>query len=48
MFGAAETLREKSNAVLWPANRLEYERSLAALHKSLDDETLSAAWAAGR
>jgi hypothetical protein len=48
LFGAAETLRQRSNAVLWPANRLEYERSLAALHEALDDEALTTAWSSGR
>jgi len=47
MFGAAENLREKAGAVLWPANRMEYERSLALLHASLHDGMLAAAWAAG-
>jgi predicted ATPase/DNA-binding SARP family transcriptional activator/Tfp pilus assembly protein PilF len=48
LFGAAETLREKAGAVLWPANRVEYDRSLTALHHSLNKSTLSAAWKAGQ
>lgn len=47
LFGAAEAQREENHAVLWPANRLEYERSLAILHKTLDHKTLKAAWATG-
>jgi len=47
LFGAAEVIREKAGAVLWPANLLEYKRSLAVLHRSLDEAATSAAWAAG-
>ena len=47
LFGAAEILRERAGAVLWPANRMEYERSLALLRNSLDGSALAAAWAAG-
>ena len=47
LFGAAEILRGKAGATLWPANRMEYERSLTLLRDSLDDITLAAAWAAG-
>jgi hypothetical protein len=35
-------------AILWPANRIEYDRSLAALRAQLDDDALAAAWAEGR
>lgn len=48
LFGVAEALREIIGASLWPANRLEYERSLALLHQSLDETTLAAEWAEGR
>ena len=48
LFGASEALREKTGAVLWPANRQEYEHSLALLRNSLGKEKLSAAWAQGR
>ncbi len=48
LFGAAEILQEKVGAVLWPANRNEYERSLAVLRDRLGDATLAVAWAEGR
>ncbi len=48
LFGAAEALREAVGATLWPANRIEYERSLVALRKQLDEETLTQAWVEGR
>jgi len=47
LFGAAEVLREGAGAVLWPANLIEYERSLALLREILDESTLAAAWRAG-
>ncbi len=48
LFGAAEALREAVGSVLWPANRLEYQRNLAALRAQLDEDSLAAAWADGR
>jgi tetratricopeptide (TPR) repeat protein len=48
LFGAVEVLREKDNADLWPANRLEYESNLSTLRKDMDKESLAKAWAAGR
>ena len=48
LFAAAEALRETAGAALWPANRIEHDRSLALLHESLDEATFAAAWAAGR
>lgn len=48
LFGAAEVLREKSQAVLWPANRIEYDGSMAALRREMDEASITAAWAAGR
>lgn len=48
LFGTSEVLREKVGAVLWPANRMEYDRSIAVLRDSLDDPTLAVAWAEGR
>jgi predicted ATPase/transcriptional regulator with XRE-family HTH domain len=47
LFGAAEIIREKAGAILWPANRMEYERSLALLRDALEGSALAAAWAAG-
>jgi predicted ATPase/transcriptional regulator with XRE-family HTH domain len=48
LFGAAEALREATGVVLWPANRMEYERSLVLLQNSMEPEKLKAAWARGR
>jgi predicted ATPase/DNA-binding SARP family transcriptional activator len=48
LFGAAEALHERNAAAIWPANRIEYDRSLALLRASLDEATLAAAWAEGR
>ena len=48
LFGAAEALREAAGVVLWPANRMEYERSLALLQNSTEEEELKTAWSQGR
>jgi tetratricopeptide (TPR) repeat protein len=48
LFGAAEALGEAAGVVLWPANRMEYERSLAFLRNSTGEETLKTAWEQGR
>jgi len=48
LLSAAEALRETSGATWWPADRIEYERSLALLHQSLGEAALAAAWAEGR
>jgi len=47
LFGAAEILRETIDAALWPANRIAYERDLAALRAQLDDASLNSTWAEG-
>jgi predicted ATPase/transcriptional regulator with XRE-family HTH domain len=48
LFGAAEVVRERAGTVLWPANLMEYERSLALLRESMSGGQLSMAWAQGR
>lgn len=48
LFGAAEALFETLGLVLWPANRLEYDRNLSALRESVGEIALETAWAAGR
>jgi predicted ATPase/transcriptional regulator with XRE-family HTH domain len=48
LFGASEALREAAGAVLWPANRIAYDRNLDLLKKSLTEERLTSAWAQGR
>jgi tetratricopeptide (TPR) repeat protein len=48
LFGAAEAMRETAGVVLWPANQMEYERSLALLRNSMEAEKLITAWSQGR
>ena len=48
LLGAAEALREAAGAVLWPANRLEYDRLLARLRSVMDETGLRQTWSAGR
>jgi hypothetical protein len=48
LFGAAEAMREAAGVILWPANLMEHERSLALLRNSMNEERLSAAWTLGR
>jgi hypothetical protein len=48
LLGAAEVLREAASAAIWPANRIEYDRTLAQLLASLDAGTFASAWARGR
>jgi non-specific serine/threonine protein kinase len=48
LFGAAEALREVVGVTLWPANRIEYHRNLAALRAQLNEDALATAWAEGR
>lgn len=48
LFGAAEALRESVGAKIWPADRIEYDRSLAKLAQLLDSETLTSSWRVGQ
>src|SRR5574341_335057 len=48
LFGAAEVLREAAGATLWPANRIEYDQSLALLGRTMDEVTLATTWNEGR
>ncbi|HLF74427.1 MAG TPA: tetratricopeptide repeat protein, partial [Anaerolineales bacterium] len=48
LCGAAEALRERVGASLWPANRIEYDRILGRLHSLLSEGAFAAAWAEGR
>lgn len=48
LFGAAEALREAIGAPLPPADRADYDRSVAAVRVLLDEEAFKAAWAQGR
>lgn len=47
LFGAAESVREKAGAVLWPANAMEMERYLSWLRAALPEERLQQEWAQG-
>ncbi len=44
----AEALRQTLGATLWPANRREHERHVAAVCAQLDEATFARAWAEGR
>lgn len=48
LFGASEALRESVGAVLWPANRIEYNNSLTRLYAAMDKDTLEKAWKEGK
>jgi DNA-binding CsgD family transcriptional regulator len=47
LLGAAEGLLEAIGAHLWPADRVEYDRHVAALRAHLDSTTFAAAWDEG-
>ncbi len=47
LLSAAEALREASGTAWWPADRIEYEHSLAVLHQLLSEAAFAAAWAEG-
>ncbi|MDX1520365.1 MAG: tetratricopeptide repeat protein, partial [Anaerolineae bacterium] len=48
LLGAVEAHFEAMEAAMWPADRLEYERSVAAVQTALGEEDFAAAWAEGR
>ncbi len=48
VLGGAEAQFEAIGAAMWPADRLEYERSVAAVRSTLSEEAFAAAWAEGR
>ncbi len=48
LLGAAEALRDKTSATLWPANQVEHTRTMARLHSALNIATVQANWAEGR
>ena len=49
LLGAAETLRQDLGVFLVsPYDRVNHERSVAALHEALDEKAFEAAWAEGR
>ena len=47
LLSASAALREASGSAWWPADRIEYEHSLALLHQSLSERALAAAWDEG-
>jgi tetratricopeptide (TPR) repeat protein len=48
LWGAAEALRDAAGVAMWAADRIEYERQVAALRAGMDERALAAAWATGR
>lgn len=48
LFGAAESLREKTDIPMTALERVEYNREIADLVASLDKESFVASWAEGR
>ena len=48
LLGAAEMEFEAIGAVMWPADRLEYGRSVAAVRAASSEEGFAATWAEGR
>jgi len=46
-LSAAGALLDATGAVVWPADRTDYDRNVAAVRAQLDDATFAAAWAAG-
>ncbi len=48
LFGASDALREALDAIMWPAERADYERNLSVARAQLDDATWQAAYAEGR
>jgi non-specific serine/threonine protein kinase len=48
LLGAADALLEAIGAHLWPADRMEYDRHVAAVRAYLNENAFEAAWAEGR
>jgi non-specific serine/threonine protein kinase len=48
LYGASEALREACGARLWPADRADYERGLAACRRRAEAASFEASWAGGR
>jgi hypothetical protein len=48
LLGAAESLLEAIGARIWPSNRADYDRIVAAARAGLDDVAFNAAWEEGR
>jgi hypothetical protein len=48
LLGAAAAQFEAMGAAMWPPDRLEHERTVAAVRSALSDEVVAAAWAEGQ
>jgi predicted ATPase/class 3 adenylate cyclase len=48
LWAAAEALRERLGAPVWPVDRVDYERRVSAARAALAPDAFDAAWAAGR
>src|SRR5262249_54432823 len=48
LWGAAEALREQIGAPMWPVDRPDYERRVAAARAEMTPNSFDAVWASGR
>jgi non-specific serine/threonine protein kinase len=48
LFGAAEALRQVIGVPVWPSERADYDRSVAAVRAGLGEEAFAKAWEEGR
>lgn len=48
LFGAGEALLESIGGVLYPSDRIDYDRDVTAARAALDEATFNAAWQQGR
>jgi hypothetical protein len=48
LLGAARTMLNATGAAWWPADRVEYERSLANIRAALPADAFAAAWGKGQ
>jgi hypothetical protein len=48
LLGAAHAMLSATGAAWWPADRVEYERSIARIHSALPADAFAAAWEKGQ
>lgn len=47
LFGAGQAMLDAAGAAIWPSNRVDYERNLAAVRAQLDEPAFARSWAVG-